>query len=212
VLKIKFEPSWDHAFNFDRDEHDIIGHLASLTIGPEVTLAQDIHIQNPFDFSTITVAGVIKLIEWDGKPADVLTVNVLVSTSNKQALTGVAYKGFEEDPAVTLDFTVYDYDYAAQKYFRAFALTSDDPLKGTIAKMNDGTPTGNRAVIDMTIAAAPEKTAGGQTFSPQVWSVEFKVNPGSTTQNLRWATGSKQKVIKKWGVPKNTTTSSSPGP
>lgn len=96
-----------------------IGHLVKLSF-PDAhkELKPDYSLSNPETRDhKDAVAGIIEYIQWLGGPNDSIRVTFQVSFQNKALLQEV-FSSMEDNVDMEVAFVIYEYDYAAEKYFK----------------------------------------------------------------------------------------------
>jgi len=189
--KIEYSFKADHALNFDRDEHDHVGHLLSFKLGTDVTLTEDIALMEPTEHGDVDVCGVITELKWGGSPEDEMELSALISGANRQQVMNVVHKNVTE-VSVKLDFVIYDYDNEATEWFTALT-TKDTEISGFIKpKAGDR----NRVTLELEVASK----ADDAIRSPQLWEMSVTIKPGKTVEAIHFLTSSDHKIVKDWGV------------
>jgi hypothetical protein len=197
MSNIKYDPDAEHAVHFDRDYHYVFGHVQSMKIG-DVTLTADLNMLEPKFQNSVVVAGLVSLIEWGGGPEDTLTLDLFVSTKNRQLVTNIVHKNVS-DVEVKVKFVIYDYDPQAKKWFNAF-YTNDQEISGSIEQQG-GSLDGGRVKLELSVSSTMAKHSDGHDLSPSLWEVKTKIKPGNTVQSIHFLTSSLHKIVKEWGVP-----------
>jgi hypothetical protein len=229
MSEIEYTCEGDHALDFDRDYHCVIGHLESFKILPDVTLEKDINVGSPVvaDPGKVAVAGLITFIAWGGGPEDPMEVKALITAKNRASITNVVHKAVTEVKC-KLNFTVFDYDTEGEggtgKWFETFS-TKDADIDGTIATTTaqkerlkkkqepepavEGAPVQEQTDFSNVDAQGKArlrlvlsvKSAPFRELNPHLYEMNFKLFPSSTVQSIHFLTSALHKLVKDWGVP-----------
>ncbi len=198
---VKYTCDANHAINFARDVHKVFGHLQVFKIGTDVTLATDLNVMEPKEQSSQTVAGLLTELSWGGGPEDSLTINALISSSNRQKVLQVVHKAVS-NVKIKFQFVVYDYDPDVKKWFRAFNTQGIDITgyleqseMGTTRVGSSGSQASPKIKIELSVATDPTVAA------PPLFTMTAKIRPSETVEDIHFLTNYQQKIVKKWGVP-----------
>lgn len=178
--------SVSQGFNFQKDAHDIIGHINYLKIG-DTEMASDLNVTDPMNIRNyVKVFGVASGIYWKGGYAEPVQFSSQVSVDNKNKLYTLQHKSMA-NTEVTLQFTFYDWDPKAKAYYQAFH-TNAVKVKGLVLKQ------GSALVMNIDMNQSTE------VVSPKNHTFTLGVMPQDTDMQLHLAFSSTDKLIKQWGV------------
>ena len=173
-------------FNFEKDSQAQVGHINYLKIG-DTAMNSDLAVTDPADVKKmVKVFGVLSGLNWKGGIADPVHLSAQVSTDNKNKLAALQHKSLA-NTEVEVQFTVYDYDYKAKKYFRCFH-SNDIKLKGLVLK------SGGELVMNIGM------DQGQEVVSPKNHTFSLGVLPQDLAQEIRLAFSESSKLVKKWGI------------
>jgi len=179
--------SVSQGFYFQEDKQVLVGFVNSLKIGNE-TLTADFHVTDPENVAnTIRVFGVLLNIYWEGAYADPIQFSAQVSTENRGTLATMIHTGID-NPEVSFEFTVYDYDPKDKKYYKAFH-TNDTALNGLISG-------GGGGELAMNIDTMPST----EVVIPQNFTFSLVVMPTDEQQEIHISVSASEKFVKQWGM------------
>lgn len=202
MASITIDPDTEHAFDFERNDQHLIGHVEFLKIGT-TTLVKDITLIKPVGFVDSVVIGALDKFEWSGNQGDPITLDLVVSPDNRGTVAGLVYSDLANTD-VQFSVTAWDYDSRAKRFFMALGATScKGKLRLKEKKKADGSlsETDDAGVaiageLNLSIESAPHKD-----IDPPVHLLKMVIHPGSTISTLNFAAAHLSKVVKKWGVP-----------
>ena len=202
MASIKIDPETEHAFDFERNDQHLIGHIDFLKIGT-TTLTRDITLLKPIGFVDSVVVGALDMFEWSGNQGDPITLDLVVSPDNRGTVAGLVYSDLANTD-VTFDLTAWDYDSRAKQFFvTVYGKNCKGKLRLKEKKKADGTAsdTDDAGVaiageLNLSIESAPHKD-----IAPPVHLLKMVIHPGSTICTINFAAAHLSKVVKKWGVP-----------
>lgn len=173
-------------FNFQKDEQVTVGHINYLKIGDKV-LASDLNVTDPENLAKVVkVFGIVSGISWNGGYAEPVNFSAQVSVDNKNKLATLKHKSMA-NTEVEVQFTIYDYDYKAKRYYKCFH-SNDLKLKGLVLKSG-----GELAMnIDM--------DQSSEVVSPKNHTFSLGVMPQDAAQQIHLAVALGSKFVKQWGV------------
>lgn len=187
MAALSYECSIGQAFNFQKDEQVLVGHLTAISIAGE-ELAKDMNLANPLDpAAPVAVVGAISLITWDGGYAGSINVNCTLSTANQTKVAVLVYDKMI-NTEVIFQFNVYSFDPMAKKYYLCFHAGETD-MKGFVFK-EDGAL---KLSIELEIA---DPTVP----SPLNFPMEISIMPQEIAQVINVAVSDTDKFVKVWGV------------
>ncbi len=173
-------------YNFKKDVQTSVGFITKMKVG-DVELTADQKVKDPLSpGDDLPVVAVLSGAMWELGPTDGLYFSGQVSIASKQALMELIYTSLTK-VEVVFQFTVYDYDPVAKKYFKALHC-SDTDLNGILEKNGD----------DLNLAVAEDKSSEVQSPENYAFHVGIKAQP--TAQSLTVAVAELKKVVKNWGV------------
>lgn len=177
------------AFNFEKDQQVLVGHLVALKIGT-VQLAADIKLTNPLqpaaDADKVDVVGAVSNIYWTGGYADPLQFNANISIANKTEVAVLTHTNLA-NTEVLFKFKIFEFDPVAKKYFVAF-WDNDTEMKGFVQK--------NGGDLDLRISRDNDPTVE----SPLNFPLSINIMPQPVAQTLHLAMSDTRKLTKVWGV------------
>lgn len=178
-------------FNLAPDSQGRVGHLDLLTVGGEA-LEADFSVGDPEGIADGTkkdVVGVIQSLNWDGQPADTISISCFVSTENKNTVTYLVDQTLS-DTTVTLQFTVYEYNQEEKTHFKCFHV--DGEVNALIFK--EGTELQLKAYNDQNMDVP----------NPANYPLEITVMPSAEQQDIHKANSPQGNYVKPWGIASST--------
>jgi hypothetical protein len=179
----------DQAFNFEKDQQKLVGHLVSIKIGT-VQLAADIELTTPLDSAAasakVKVVGPISHIYWHGGYNEAIQINVNVGIANKTEVAVLTHTNLANTETL-FKFKIYEFDPVAKKYFEAFH-SGDVEMKGFIEKKGGD--------LDLRIATENDPTVE----SPLNFPLSISIMPQPIKQDLLLAFSDTRKLTKVWGT------------
>lgn len=189
MAEISYTCSAEQAFNWDKNNQSVIGHLTALKVGGEDIEAK-FELMNPEKVGEKNkVVGPISYINWKGGYADAIQIDAQVHNENQQDLMTLLQKDLDST-AVEFKFEIFAYhqEKGNEKYFQCFHC-DDKTLYGLIHK--DGEK------LDIFI----DKKQSQQILSPKNFSFSIKIMPAEDeAQVLHWAGKLDGKLSKAWGI------------
>jgi len=196
MAEVSFSCDVNQAFNFEMDKQVHVGHLETLTIG-ETVLEADLTVSDAEapEGDPKTVTGVLSNVFWNGGFADPIQINAQVSIKNKATVSTMLHMKQMQNVDITISYTVYNYDPVAKLYFQCLRGGVDAELNGLIDK------SGGQLRISISDQESYDVT------SPKLFALSLSVLPdeGVAEQAIHFAVGSKDNIVKPWGI--NVTTS-----
>lgn len=181
-----FTCSVSQGFNFEKDSQDLIGHINYLKIG-DTAMDSDLNVTDPANpAKTVKVFGVASGIHWNGGYAEPVTFSAQVSVPNKNKLATLQHKSMA-NTAVEVQFTIYDYDPKAKKYYKCFH-SNGVKLKGLVMKQ------GGELAMNVAMDQSTE------VVSPKNHAFQLGVMPQDILQDIHLAFSATDKLVKHWGV------------
>ena len=176
-------------FHFDKTDQAPVGHVNSLKIGDQ-TIGPDVAVTDPRNITGdhIKVFGVLSYIYWEGGIFDPIQFSCQVSAGNKDILLAIINTGLSDDTEVLFEFTVYNFDPDAKKYYKAFH-SGQATLEGLILKQ------------DGELAISIDTEALMEVVSPENFAFQLGVVPQDKNQELHVEVSDTDKFVKPWGAP-----------
>jgi hypothetical protein len=175
-------------FNFKKDKQTSVGYITKMKVG-DIELAADQETikdpEQPDKALANKVVGVLNHYLWETGTTDAMYLAAQVSTANKQTLSA-ALMGTWANVQVEFQYTVYEYDPLAKKYFKSNYI--DAALKGILEKNGE----------DLNLAVADDPSSEVQ--SPKNFTLQVGIKPQTLEQTVNIATGSGKNIVKQWGI------------
>lgn len=173
-------------YNYKKDKQTPVGFITKLKIG-DTDLIADQTCKDPTNPTTdLKVVAVLSDVLWQLGVTDAVYLSGQVSTANRQSIALMVYETLVNID-VTFQFTVYDYDPIAKKYFLSFHSNSTD-MKGLLEKRGD----------ELNLSVADD--ASTEVQSPANFAFIVGIKPQPVAQGLHLATGDQKNVVKSWGL------------
>ncbi|UQA56297.1 hypothetical protein [Polyangium aurulentum] len=173
-------------YNYKKDKQTPVGFITKLKIGTQ-DLTADQTCKDPTDpTKDLKVVAVLSGALWQLGVTDAVYLSGQISTANKQNV-GILVINNLTNIEVDFQFSVYDYDPIAKKYFLAFHSNSTD-MKGLLEKRNDE--------LNVTV----DEDASTEVQSPENYAFTIGVKPQPQAQTLHVATGDQKNIVKSWGL------------
>lgn len=175
-------------FNFKKDKQSSVGYITKLKLGDiELTADQETikDPEQPDKALSAKVVGVLNHFLWETGVTDAMYLSAQISTANKQILSA-ALMGTWANVNVEFQYTVYEYDPLAKKYFKSSF--TDAVLKGILEKNGP----------DLNLSVADDESREVQ--SPKNFVCQVGIKPQTSEQSVNLATGSGKNIVKQWGV------------
>jgi hypothetical protein len=195
---VQYDLNVANGFNFQSNNHNLVGFITSLTIGP-AALAADFSVTKPTG-QTNQVVAVLQTEDWAGNLTDGIQLNARISTANKQAVNLLLQQGVVGVP-VQFSFQIFAYDGNTLTWYQAFYPQANGTLTGFISQ-SFGTNL-------LTVAA----TASTDVTSPVNYDLVILLLPNAAMQELALGVNSGSVIVKSWGpgvVPPAVTTTAGP--
>lgn len=172
-------------YNFKKDVQTTVGYITKMTIG-DTALDVNQTCKDPLNSANdLKVVAVLSQFDWYAGPTDGMYFTGQVALSNKQKMVLLAFQSMVK-VAVVFQFTVYEFDPGAEKYFKA--ATCDADLNGLLEK--------NGSDLNLSVSNQPST----EVQSPLNYSFQIGVKPNATSQKITIASGDAQNVVRQWGV------------
>ncbi len=173
-------------YNFKKDKQTAVGFITKLNIGT-TTLTADQTCKDPTNpDSDLNVVAVLSDVLWETGVTDGVYFSGQLSVANRQAVAQLAYLSLGDISAL-FQFTVYEFDPLAKKYFGCFHSGGTD-MKGLVEKRGD----------DLNLSVADGASAEVQ--SPENYAFNVGIKPQPLTQGLQLAVADTKKFSKLWGL------------
>lgn len=174
-------------YNFKKDKQTTVGYVTAINIGGTDLAADQRTCKDPTSpDAALAVVAVLSDVLWELGPTDALYFSGQVSTANKQALLGLIYNTMTS-VVVTFQFTIYEYDPIAKKYFECFT-SGATTMNGLLEKRGE----------DLNLTVADDVSTEVQ--SPENYAFTIGIKPQPSAQTLTIATSSQKNVVKPWGI------------
>lgn len=190
AAELSYNCSLQQAFNFQKDEQLLVGHLVKIKIGT-TQIDEDITLVDPTSGSAGVktagkkIVGPISNIYWTGGFADPIHINCNISTKNQQSIVGMTHTELV-DTSVEFDFIIYAFDPKAKKYHKAFDTTAT--LKGLILKQGGDLALNISTDVDTTVK------------SPENFPLQISILPQPIAQTIHLGVSDTGNITKSWGV------------
>jgi hypothetical protein len=172
-------------YNYKKDQQACVGYVTKMTIG-DTALDVNQTCKNPVQpTADYKVVAVLNQFDWSAGPTDSLYFGGNVAISNKQKLILLAFSDMVK-VTVTFQFTVYEFDPIAEKYFKA--ATCDADLTGVLEK------NGKNLALDIANDPAME------VQSPLNFNFSIGIKPQPQAQKITLASGDGKNVVRAWGI------------
>ena len=164
---------------------NLVGYIEQLSIGG-LRLTEDLSVIDPVTAGSVSMAGVLNLITWEGGYSEPILFSCQVSAANQQQLAALTSSGLD-GAEVVFAYSVYAYDQQFKAYFKCFH-TNSIPLKGLV--------THSGGTLSFAIDANP---SGGLTEPPS-YTLTLGITPQPIEQELHLGMSSSDRFVKTWGV------------
>lgn len=171
-------------YNFKRDKHTTMGYITKLKLG-DTELTADQNCKDPTEQDVKAVA-VLSDVLWETGVTDALYFSGQVSVTSKQSIAQLVYSTMV-NVLVVVQFSVYEYDPLAKKYFLCFHSNSTD-MNGLLEKKGE----------DLNLMVADDMST--QVQSPENYAFTIGIKPQPSAQALQVAVGDGKNFAKTWGL------------
>lgn len=186
MAESSYSPSVRQGFNFEKDKMVTVGFINTLKIG-DTQLENKLSVTNPEDVSaTVEVFGVLNSMFWQGGYTDPVQFACQVTDKNKNLISGLVHNTMS-NTEVEMEFTIYDYDPKAKKYFKSFHCNGTK-LKGLVFKSG--------GELHMAI----DNSESYEVAAPKNFAFTLGVMPQDEAQQIHIAVSVTDKFAKVWGV------------
>lgn len=173
-------------YNFKKDKQSTVGFITKLTVGAKTLTADQVCKDPTNPTADLKAVAVLSDVLWETGVTDAVYFSGQVSTANRQEVAQLAYLDLA-DITATFQFSVYEFDPIAKKYFKCFHC-SDTDMNGLVEKRGD----------DLNISVSD--AAATEVQSPENYAFNVGIKPKPEAQALQLAVGETQKFAKSWGL------------
>jgi hypothetical protein len=172
-------------YNYKKDVQATIGYITKMKIG-DTDLDVNQSCKDPMNpTADLKVVSVLGQFDWYAGPTDAIYFTGQLALSNKQKLVLLAFQDLVK-VAVVFQFAVYEFDPAAEKYFKA--ATCDAALNGILEK--------NGADLNLSVS----NDASTEVQSPLNYQFQIGVKPQPSSQKITLASGQGKNIVRLWGI------------
>jgi hypothetical protein len=172
-------------YNYKKDQQATVGYITKMTVG-DVAMDVNQTVKNPTQATAdYKVVAVLNQFDWSAGPTDALYFSGNIAISNKQKLVLLSFSDMVK-VAVVFQFTVYEFDPVAEKYFKS--ATCDADLNGILEK------SGSNLALD--VANEPST----EVQSPLNFVFNIGIKPQPSAQKITLASGDAKNVVRAWGI------------
>lgn len=173
-------------YNFKKDKQSTVGFITKLKVGTK-DLSADQVCKDPTNPTTdLKAVAVLSDVLWETGVTDAVYLSGQISTANRQEVAQLAYLDLS-DISASFQFSVYEFDPLAKKYFKCFH-SSDADMNGLVEKRGDE--------LNLSVSDA----ASTEVQSPENYAFNVGIKPKPEAQALQLAVGETQKFAKSWGL------------
>lgn len=173
-------------YNFKKDKQTPVGFITGLRIAGQGFTA-DQRCKDPTNPGVdLAVVAVLSGVLWETGVTDSVYLSGQISVVNRQSVAMLVINNLTNIDVV-FQYSVYDYDPVAKKYFLAFHSNRTD-MKGLLEKRGD----------DLNLSVADD--ASTEVQSPENYAFQIGIKPQPLAQVLVIATGSQKTITKAWGL------------
>lgn len=173
-------------YNYKKDKQTPVGFITKIKLAG-TDLAVDQTCKDPTNpTSDLKVVAVLSDVLWETGVTDAVYFSGQLSAPNRQSVAAIVYNSLTS-VEVVFQFSVYDYDPVAKKYYLAFHSNSTD-MNGILEKKGD----------ELNVSVADDPSTEVQ--SPINYSFQTGIKPQPSAQVLHIATADQKPVAKSWGL------------
>lgn len=205
--------NWKAGFVMDPLKKQRFGYVTGLKgFGLGEALAKDLTVYTPFNTGnaptytgltytaptadaptgTANVVGVIDHLLWNGGVGDPISLSFYASQENAAQIKALQQLTLKTTAIKSLGWWIADFDEETKEWFEQANPKAPDPVSGEL-----NAPGGND--IRLHVANDPEKVA--PNIDVNVYNVRIEIVPaGNALHCLHFASSSRKKVIKSWGL------------
>jgi hypothetical protein len=206
-MSIDLPCAWKSGFVMNPSEKQRVGYLVAfegLNMGEY--LKQDIDVFTPYNNSEseygevtvdtentkVTVVGVLDHFSFGGGVGDPLTISAYISAENAQVLSAKMKTTLDTTIVSKLAWWIVNFDEENKIWFEEAYPKDPTTVKGQL-----NAPGGS--AVRLHVAAEPTKVA--PNIDVNVYNISFEVIPAAdATFNFHFASSSKTKFVKNWGL------------
>ncbi len=187
------ECSLEQGHKFQQDVHEPVGFVTKIKIGDK-DLTADISCKNPMDGKELKAAIVMSSLSWpDIGNTEPLRLSGQVSAKNMQIVRTLLFTSLPK-MKIAFQATVFEYDEAADKYYKSFTCGSD--LNGQVERSDVPDPKGKtKEKLNLFVA----NTVSGYPTSPKCYSMFVGIIPIAKKQDVTLAAADQSNLSKEWG-------------
>jgi hypothetical protein len=173
-------------YNYKKDKQTPVGFITKMkAAGTDLTADQT--CKDPTNPTTdLKVVAVLSGAMWETGVTDAVYLSGQISAINRQNVATLIYNSLTS-VEVVYQFSVYDYDPVAKKYYLAFHSNATD-MNGLLEKRGE----------ELNLSVADDPSTDVQ--SPINYSFQIGVKPQPSAQTLHIATADQKPVAKSWGL------------
>jgi hypothetical protein len=174
-------------FDFRKDANATVGYLTALDIGGTALAVDQTTLHDPADPAHgLAAVAVLATLDWDGGPTDPIRFTGQLSSENMQQLAA-RLRSAPASLAVTVEFTVFEYDFQTEKMFRA-CHTGGVALHAEVDRKNGD------------VALHLSDTPAANPHTPRTFQFELAIVPADAGQAVHVASGETLRSIMPWGA------------
>jgi hypothetical protein len=173
-------------FNFKKDKQGPVGFITKIKVGGK-DLKADMNCKDPTNpKQDLKAIAVMDDVQWDMGLTDAVYLSGRLSAENRQTVAQLVINDLTDIETV-FQFSVYDYDPVAKKYYLAFHTNKTD-VKGLLEKRGD----------DLNVQVGDDPATEVQ--SPINYHFTIGIKPQPLAQTLHVAVADQKPVVKAWGL------------
>ncbi len=174
-------------YNYKKDKQTPVGFILSMKVGDTVLTADQTCKDPTNPTQDLKVTAVMSSVLWETGVTDPVYLAGQISTANRQNVALMVINNLTNIVTV-FQFSVYDYDPIAKKYFLAFHSNGTD-MNGLLEKRGE----------ELNISVADD--ASTEVQSPENYAFQIGIKPqASAQQAVHIATADQKNVVKAWGL------------
>ena len=173
-------------YNFKKDKQTPVGFITGLRIAGQGFTA-DQRCKDPTDPGVdLAVVAVLSGVLWETGVTDSVYLSGQISVVNRQSVAMFVINSLT-NIEVVFQYSVYDYDPVAKKYFLAFHSNRTD-MRGLVERRGDE--------VNLSVADDPST----EVQSPVNYAFQIGIKPQPSAQVLSIATRDQTTIVKAWGL------------
>ncbi|WP_438011808.1 hypothetical protein WME89_26100 [Sorangium sp. So ce321] len=174
-------------YNYKKDKQTNVGYITAIKVGDTDLAVDQTTCKDPLSpANNVAVVAVLSDVLWELGVTDAIYFSGQLSVYNKQTLLGLIYNTMT-NIVVTFQFSVYEYDPIAKKYFKCFHCAKTT-MNGLIEKRGE----------DLNLSVSDD--ASKEVQSPENYAFNIGIKPKPSQQTLTIATSDTKNVVKPWGL------------